>query len=179
MSIDPPTLGIQGAMVLLRPFCRDDITDDYIGWLNDPAVVRFSNQRLAKHDRVSCLRYLSDFSGGDNLFLSIRRLDTGRAIGTMTAYVSTHHGTVDVGLMIGDKSVWGRGFGLDAWNSLTSWLLSQSTIRKLTGGTLACNMAMVRIMERTGMQLEGVRKAQEIVEGLPQDVLYFAKFRDA
>ena len=169
---------IRGSKVLLRSFCLEDITDRYVGWLNDPRVVRFSNQRFLAHDRASCLQYLYSFAGTDNLFLSVRRLDTSQTIGTMTAYISSHHGTVDVGILIGDTSVWGGGYGQDAWNALTNWLLAQDSIRKLTGGTLACNKAMARIMERSGMQLEAVRKAQEMVEGAPQDILYFARFCD-
>lgn len=169
---------IRGSKVLLRPFCLEDVTDSYIGWLNNPMAVRFSNQRFLTHDRASCLRYLDSFAGTDNLFLSVRHLDTDQAIGTMTAYISGHHGTVDVGIMIGDISTWGGGYGQDAWNALTNWLLAQGSIRKLTGGTLACNIAMIKIMERSGMQLEAVKKSQEMVECVPQDILYFAKFRD-
>jgi [ribosomal protein S5]-alanine N-acetyltransferase len=174
-----PDFELQGEKTLLRPFRAEDISDCYIGWLGDPMVVRFSNQRFLRHSRASCQRYMDSFSGTDNLFLSVRRFDTSQAIGTMTAYVSKCHGTVDIGIMIGDSSVWGEGYGQDAWNSLVNWLLVQDSVRKITGGTLACNVPMIRIMERSGMQLEAVRKLQEIVEGVPQDILYFARFRDA
>jgi RimJ/RimL family protein N-acetyltransferase len=169
-------LELKGGKVLLRPFGREDITDAYIGWLNDPAVVRFSNQRFLEHDRSSCEKYLASFAGTDNLFLSIRELDGELAIGTMTVYISRHHGTADVGIMIGDTAFWGGGYGQDAWNTLVNWLLEHDSIRKVTGGTLSCNRAMARIMERSGMRLEAVRKAQEIVEGAEQDILYFARF---
>lgn len=99
-----------------------------------------------------------------------------RPIGTMTAYMSRHHGTVDVGIMIGDMSVWGMGYGQDAWNTFTAWLLERKDIRKLTAGALACNYGMIKLMERSGMMLEAVRRAQECVEGQPVDVLYYAKF---
>ena len=78
--------------------------------------------------------------------------------------------------MIGDKTVWGLGYGQDAWNTLAKWLLARGDIRKLTAGTLACNYGMIKVMERSGMTLEAVRKAQEIVEGHPVDILYYAKF---
>lgn len=167
---------LRGEKVLLRPFTEVDIDTAYIGWLNDSDVVRFSNQRFLVHDRESCLRYLHSFDGSANMFVSARRLSDCRQIGTLTAYVSSHHGTVDVGIMIGDKSVWGQGYGQDAWNLLTNWLLGREDIRKLTGGTLACNHGMIKLMERSGMKLEAVRKAQEVVEGHPRDILYFAKF---
>lgn len=167
---------LRGNKVLLKPFLAADINDEYVGWLNDPDVVKFSNQRFRRHDRESCLRYQASFEGTENLFMNVRRLSDGRSIGTMTAYVARHHGTVDVGIMIGDQSVWGLGYGQDAWNTLTSWLLGREDIRKLTAGTLACNFGMIKLMERSGMSLEAVRKAQEIVEGRPVDILYYAKF---
>ncbi len=170
---------LYGDKVLLRPFTAFDIDDSYIGWLNDPDVVRFSNQRFLKHDRNSCLSYLASFEGTPNLFMSARRQSDDRPIGTLTAYVLGHHGTVDVGIMIGDKSIWGQGYGQDAWSTLINWLLKQEGIRKLTAGTLACNYGMIKLMERSGMTLEAVRKAQEIVAGCPVDILYYAKFHGA
>lgn len=167
-----------GNKVLLKPFSASDINESYVGWLNDPDVVRFSNQRFLKHSSESCSRYLASFEGTANMFISICRLSDDRPIGTLTAYVASHHGTVDVGIMIGDKSVWGGGYGQDAWDTFTNWLLEHEDIRKLTAGTLACNFGMIKVMERSGMTLEAMKKAQEIVEGQPVDILYFAKFHD-
>ena len=96
----------------------------------------------------------------------------------MTAYVSPFHGTADVGIMVGRSSVWGRGIGQDAWETLLSWLFEQAKIRKVTAGTMRSNVAMVRIMERSGMMHEATRAGQELLDGIPQDLLYFAKFRD-
>jgi len=175
-SLSNATLG--GEIVDLRRFDEHCITADYLSWLNDAEVVRFSNQRFRQHTRESCLSYFASFQGTPNIFLAIHERKSGRMIGTMTAYVNEHHGTADMGLLIGDRGVWGRGLGSDAWNTLLAFLLSERGLRKVTGGTLACNAGMIRIMERSGMQREAVRKAQEIVEGEPQDALYYAKFKD-
>ena len=59
------------------------------------------------------------------------------------------------------------------------YLFNVCKLRKVTGGTLASNVGMVRIMERSGMVLEAVRKEQELVAGVPQDALYYARFRAA
>lgn len=176
MSLRLPPVELRGKKVLLQPFTAANITDAYIGWLNDPQVVRFSNQRFSRHDRASCERYVAGFAGSPHHFLGIRRADTGEAIGTMTAYVAPHHGTVDMGIMVGAPSSWGRGIGQDAWDTLASWCLAQPGMRKITAGALDCNTGMVRVMERSGMQLEAVRRAQELVDGKPHDILYYARF---
>ncbi|MDP3511304.1 MAG: GNAT family protein [Sulfuritalea sp.] len=169
---------LSGERLYLCPFTESDITVDYIRWLNDPEVLRFSNQRFRHHDEKSCLAYLRTFADSDNLFLAVHLADDKRLIGTMTAYVSSHHGTADLGLLIGERGLWGHGFGLEAWNLLLDYLLRDCKLRKITAGTLRCNLGMTRIMERSGMRLEAVRSQQEMVDGEPQDALYFAKFRE-
>lgn len=167
---------LEGAKVMLDSFTAADIGDAYIGWLNDPEVVRFSNQRFRTHSAESCRAYLASFAGSENLFLAIRRRDDGVHIGTMTAYRSIPHGTADIGIMVGERSCWGGGYGQDAWDTLLAWLLGRGDVRKVTAGTLACNTGMVRLMERSGMTLEGTRRAQELVEGEPQDIVLYGKF---
>lgn len=167
-------LPLHGDKVDLFPFGNSDITDAYIGWLNDPEVTQFSNQRFLKHDRISCIRYLTTFLNSNNLFFSVRRRDYGQAIGTMTVYFSPHHCTADVGILIGERTVWGMGYGQDAWNTVVGWLSCHGAIRKVTAGTVACNLGMIALMERSGMELEAVRKNQEIVAGKPTDILYYA-----
>ncbi|MEQ9638109.1 MAG: GNAT family N-acetyltransferase [Devosia marina] len=167
---------LSGKLVRLRPFTSEDISGAYLGWLNDPLVTRFSNQRFRRHDRTSSLAYLASFEGTDNLFMSMRRLADDSAIGTMTAYLSRHHGTVDVGIMVGDRTAWGKGYGQDGWNVMLDWLAGLANIRKITAGTAAPNIGMQRLMERSGMTLEARRIGQEIIEGKPEDILYYARF---
>jgi ribosomal-protein-alanine N-acetyltransferase len=167
---------LSGEKTVLSQFQTADITSDYVGWLNDPMVVQFSNQRFFAHTPASCARYLASFDGTGSLFLKIERKGDGASVGTMTAYHSLQHRTVDVGIMVGRRTEWGGGLGQDAWNTLLAWLLDRDCVRKVTAGTMRCNVAMVRIMERSGMSLEAVRPQQELLNGVPQDLLYFGRF---
>jgi len=169
---------IRGSKVLIRKFTESDISEEYIQWLNDSEVMRYSNNRFRKHDRASALRYLKSFEGSENLFLSVHRASDDKAIGTQTVYISPMHGTADMGLMIGSKEVWGEGYGLDAWRSVLDWLLNIQNIRKVTAGTLACNIGMIKVMERSGMHKEATRRSQELVNNEAVDMHYYARFRD-
>lgn len=166
-----------GEQVVLKPFCAYDISTEYVDWLNDPLVVKYSNQRFTIHSRASCEFYLASFDGTPNRFIKIEQKDNGRCVGTMTAYVSVPHRTVDVGILIGCSSVWGKGVGQDAWDTLLRWLLDQSFVRKVTAGAMGCNQAMVKIMERSGMVMEAVRPQQELLDGVPKDLVYYGIFR--
>lgn len=176
MSRDLGELMLAGKQTLLRPFHIEDISTDYLCWLADPEVVRFSNQRFRTHTRTSARAYLNSFAGSSNLFLAIWLVESQQMVGTMTAYCSKYHQTADIGLLIGDRSCWGKGIGLDAWSTLLDHLLNVCHMRKVTGGTLRSNIGMVKIMERSGMYLEAVRAKQELVDQVPQDALLYAKF---
>lgn len=165
-------LQLAGAAVELRSFVLENLTESYLGWLRDPHLMRFSNQRFRTHTMESCRAYLASFSSTDNLFIAIYH--EGYFIGTMTAYRSTVHGTADIGMLIG-AGMQGKGLGKDAWATLMAHLLATGT-RKVTGGTLRCNAAMVRIMQGCGMKADGVRVGQELIDGVAHDILHFAKF---
>jgi ribosomal-protein-alanine N-acetyltransferase len=167
---------LRGPRVRLRPMRPADITPQHVGWLNDPVVVRHSNQRFVRHTRYTCRSYLGRFEGSGDLYLSARLLETDSPIGTLTAYRQLHHGTADIGILMGERGVWGQGLGSEAFRLLADWLARQPGMRKLTCGTLSVNHGMLRIAERAGFTPEAVRVAQELVDGEPADIVYFARF---
>ncbi len=170
-------LPLSGGKVKLELFKESNITGSYVRWLNDPDVVRYSNQRFKRHTQESCLKYFQSFEKADALFITVSEKETGTTVGTMTVYFNLQHETADIGIMIGDKNHWGKGLGKDAWATMLNFLINQCKFRKVTGGTLACNKGMIKIMQETGMQADGIRRLQEIVEDTPYDILHFAKFQ--
>jgi RimJ/RimL family protein N-acetyltransferase len=167
-----------GKSITLCVFTEAHVNNEYIGWLNDPEVVRNSNQRFKSHDFDSCRAYHQSFKDTENLFLAIHLKDKNKFIGTMTVYNSPQHKVADIGLMIGDRNCWGKGMGRDAWQILMTYMLETKKFRKVTGGTLSCNLGMVNIMQKTGMQPDGERIDHELVNDFPVDVLYFSKFNN-
>lgn len=173
LTPEPPW---EGERVLLRPFKESDITLSYLNWLNNPDVLRFSNQRFHQHTRESCLRYLRSFIESNNKFFLIQDRVSERPLGTLTIYLNSYHRTADLGLMVGEKDSWGQGIGFDAFYAAVKQLTNSGEVRKITAGCLIINTAMVRIMEKAGLFLEATRCDQELVDGKPVDVVYFAKF---
>ena len=162
----------------LRLFQAADINVSYLAWLNDSEVTRFSNQRFHEHTAASSAAYLASFEGSGNSFLLIEKVEDQLPIGTATVYRNTRHGTADIGLMVGERCCWGQGYGREAWQAVMGALLTEAGMRKVTGGTARPNRAMVRIMEQSGMELEAVRARQELIDGQPVDLLYYALFAD-
>ena len=167
---------LSGDRIVVRPFTAGDISETYLGWLQDPEVVRYSGQRFRVHTLDTCRAYWASFEGSANHFLAICDRQSGTMLGTLTVYRSLHHGTADIGIMVGVRRAWGHGVGAEAFCLVVSTLKASGVVRKVTAGTLAVNRAMVRIMEKAGLHLEATRRAQELLDGEPVDVVYHATF---
>ncbi|MEO0443044.1 MAG: GNAT family N-acetyltransferase, partial [Pseudomonadota bacterium] len=168
---------LQSERLTLDLFTTENITADYVSWLNNTEVMRFSNQRFTHHNMDSCKDYFHSINKSDALFLSINQRRHQRYIGTMTVYFARAHRTADIGILIGDPQVWGQGFGREAWLLLLSTLLNAVNVRKVTAGTLACNHGMLAIMKNCGMRADGQRSQQELIDGQAVDILHFAAFQ--
>ena len=65
--------------------------------------------------------------------------------------------------MIGERAAWGAGFGFEAWSAVMQALLEREGYCKVTGGAVAANRAMVRVMEKAGMRPDGRRHAHYLI----------------
>lgn len=177
-ALDIPSLreALIGNRVMMRPFTAEDITESYLGWLRDAEVVRYSNQRFIEHTLETCCAYLASFVESANYFLAICDKSSGVILGTLTVYRSLIHGTADIGIMLGEREVWGQGVGSEAFCLVLSTLKASGVIRKVTAGTLSVNQGMVQIMEKAGMYCEAIRTGHVLLDGVPVDVVYYATF---
>lgn len=162
-------------------FSERHLTPRYLAWLNDPHRTRYSEQRHRQHTMASCRAYLAGFDGSPNYFWAIETRVPEHAslghIGNINAYVDPHAGVADLGILIGSEGA-GHGFGLEAWQGVSDFLLREGNIRKVCAGTLANNAAMIQLAEKAGMAPDGVRRAHAVWQGKPIDVLQFARFRE-
>lgn len=141
-----------------------------VDWLNDPEVVRYSEQRHHKHNTESQLEYITD---GPKEFRTIHTSDA--FIGTIAAHVDENNSVANVGILIGEKKEWGKGYGTEAWQAFCDYLLGHGT-RKIEAGAMACNFGMIHIFRKTGMHLEGHRSGHFQLNGELVDMALWARF---
>lgn len=171
---------IQPDQLRIVPFSEKHITSAYIGWLNNKEIVKYSEQRHANHTYESCYTYWRSFHATPNFFWAIEifQKDKWFHIGNINAYVNPDNKLADIGILIGEQSVWGKGYGLMAWKAVCNYLLTQCHIRKVTGGTLSTNESMLKIMKRAGMVEDGKRTRHYICEKQEIDMCHYALFRN-
>jgi len=141
-----------------------------VSWLNDKEVVRYSEQRHKHHTLETQQQYIQD---GPDVFREIHAGD--RFIGTISAYIDKPNGVADVGILIGDKSVWGKGYGTEAWIAFCDSLFSNK-IRKIEAGAMSINSRMIGIFRKSGMHFEAFRENHFLHEGEPVHMVMWGKF---
>lgn len=162
------------------PFAERFLTLQYVGWLNDPEVVRFSTQRHRAHTLESCRGYWQSYAGTPHRFWAIVEHEQGLGhIGNMNAYIDPYDQVADLGILVGNKAAWRQGYAREAWLAVCGYLFEHAGIRKITAGTCAPNAAMLALMRATGMNEDGRRVRQTLVEGREVDIIYAALFRNS
>jgi RimJ/RimL family protein N-acetyltransferase len=161
----------------LRPFdTARHLNERYVAWLGDADVVRFSEQRHRTHSIGSCRTFVQRFEEGPDRLWAIEQSADSLHIGNIHAEIDTANGLADVAILIGERDVWGQGYGQEAWNAVLAWLLDEALTRKVVAGCMRGNTAMIRIMERSGMSPDGTRPAQYLLDGVPEDIVFYARF---
>lgn len=148
--------------------------DLQVRWLNDPIVTKFSEQRHLLHSRDSQLQYISDMGATNNHFWEVRLADE-TPIGTMTAYMDYINRVADVGILIGNTSFWGNGYGKEAWSAVVEWLVNER-VRKIEAGCMEPNRAMTKIFLSSKMKIEAVRKGHFLLNGKSVDMILAGRF---
>jgi ribosomal-protein-alanine N-acetyltransferase len=161
----------------LKPFTQEFLTDRYVGWLNDKLTTRYSEQRHRAHTIETCRAYADGFAHGPSYFWAIVARDPALGhIGNMTATIDAPNRAAELAMMIGEANSRGHGHGFEAWVCACQFLLGEGGMRKVSAGTMAVNIPMLRIMKSAGMIEEGRRSRQFLFEGTEVDAVLMALF---
>ncbi|HEX6063916.1 MAG TPA: GNAT family protein [Longimicrobiales bacterium] len=169
-------ISFEGGRVV--PFAPRHLTSRYVGWLNDPEVVRYSEQRHRVHTLESCRQYYQSFADSPDQFLAVE-IDAGPDglhVGNVGIAVDLPNLVADVSIIIGEKSVWGTGIASKAWTAVVEHLLTPGQMRKVTAGTMSVNEPMLQLMRRSGMLIEAVRPKHFLWEGREVDLVLAARY---
>jgi RimJ/RimL family protein N-acetyltransferase len=170
---------IETGRLRIEPFSQEHLTPRYVGWLNDPEVVRYSEQRHRTHTLEGCRRYFESFRDTPHFFWALVVKDGPAGhIGNMNANVNVENRLADVGILIGERAAWRRGYGLEAWRAVCGYLLGAAGMRKVTAGAMAANTAMLSIMRRSGMAEDGRRIRHYLLDGREVDIVHAALLRE-
>lgn len=157
----------EGPRLGLRRLRRADVSSAYVGWLNDADVTRFLESRFSPHSEESTAAYVSKLEGDpNNVLLGIFLLDGARHIGNIkVGPIDRHHLCASVGIVIGDKGCWGKGFATEAISLATRYAFASLGLHRLEAGAYAENVGSAKAFVKAGWHEEGRERSKWLCEG--------------
>ena len=163
---------IVGDKIYLRPLEMEDI-DSFIVWLNDEEVRQYV-KRISPLNRIREREYIERLYKDDReITLGIVLKENDQLIGNITLHrVSIPHRQASLGIFIGDKSCWSKGYGTEALNLMLGHGFNQLNLHRIFLTVLSFNARATRAYEKVGFKREGVFREHMYRDGKYHDVYY-------
>lgn len=157
----------------LAPLKKEDVTERYVSWLNDPEINRYLDIRYAvpitKNGVIAFVeKCLADRRPHWGIF------DGKKHIGNVSCSAYDLRARwIDISFLVGEKNYWGRGICTDAVASVINYLFHEEQFHKVRGGTYAANAASIRIFEKLGFVQEACFREEGVVNGEYVDIFKY------
>jgi len=163
LVLRPPTLA--DAEAIFQTYAQDPQVTRYLIWKPHRAIsetLEFLSHCVLAWQKKSGFPYVIALKGCDSAIGMIEiRLDSFKA---------------DIGYALG-RSYWGKGYMTEAVRALVDWTLSQAGIYRVWAVCDVDNLASARVLEKAGMQREGVLRREIIhpnISPQPRDCYLYA-----
>jgi len=168
---------IQGDRIYLRGLCCSDANERYHRWMNDPAITQYLESRFVPHSIESLSSFIKQFQDDrNNIFLAIVTNNDDEHIGNIKlGPINWIHRSADIGIIIGEKSCWGKGYASEAITLLANFAFNSLNLHKLTAGCYETNQGSLKAFQKAGFQIEGVRKENNFSDGKYVDGVLLGK----
>lgn len=171
---------IHGERVRLRAVERSDV-EKFHAWINDPEVT----EGLALYLPMSMRDEESWFEGLASrppqekpLAIECRDGDGWKLIGNSGFFDLDHTAhSGEIGIMIGDKTYWNRGYGTEAMNLLLRHGFETLNLHRIFLRVYASNQRAIRSYEKAGFSHEGRLRDAVYKRGRYDDVLMMSILR--
>jgi RimJ/RimL family protein N-acetyltransferase len=174
----------KGELVGLSAFDPEELAKAYANWTRDSELQRLLDSGAsALHSAKAGVDFFEKMVKDDSPehhFFSIRTLEDNRLLGDINLDVINNWGSRDsfVGLGIGDRNDWGKGYGTDAMKIILRFAFTELNLRRVTLTVFEYNPRAIRSYEKTGFRHEGRLRGALVRDGKRWDMLYMGILRD-
>ena len=169
---------LEGERVRLRPVEDPDLPL-YVRWTNDPDVRHWLHRSERPLSTLELERAKVEGMRRDPRTLVWCIETERRPIGDVRLLeIDTAHGRAELGIAIGVKECWGRGYGTDAIRRVLRHAFGELGLRRVWLITDADNARGIRCYEKCGFVREGVLRGHRLRYGRPLDMLAMGVLRE-
>ncbi len=109
---------------------------------------------------------------------SVRTLAEDKYIGFLGMWVDLIHSEAWVGLAIGEREFWSRGYGTDMMKICLRYVFTELGLERLSLGLHEYNPRALRSYEKCGFRMEGRTRKDVMHEGKRTDTLWMGILRE-
>jgi RimJ/RimL family protein N-acetyltransferase len=166
---------LKSDILILKELESNDVTQTYIDWLNDFEVNKYLESRYMNHDINTVKDFVDSYRNSEIEFLfGIFLKGSIKHIGNIKlGPINKHHKRADIGILIGDKDYWGKGFAKEAISMISQFAFDQLKLAKLTAGCYESNIGSKKAFEKSGYNVEGFLKGHVVLSNVREGVWKF------
>lgn len=163
--------------MLLRAFKPDDL-DALTAFQNDLQTELLGGGDPPRPTTREWMAQLWERLSNDRSGASFVMEADGKVIGNLGLFnVDLEARTMELGITIGDKDYWGRGYGTEAIRLATDYAFRMRNVRKVHLSVLANNPRAIAAYTKVGFVEEGRRREHAWNAGSYVDLIYMGLFR--
>ncbi|MCZ2127662.1 MAG: GNAT family N-acetyltransferase [Anaerolineales bacterium] len=171
---------IYGKKIRLRAVEREDIKK-FHEWVNDPQVTINISMYLpmSLEDETAWFEGFSKMDRHERpLAIEIRKNKTWKIIGNCGVFnLDFRNGNAELGIMIGDKTEWNKGYGTDAMTALSRHCFETLDLHRVYLRVYESHVRAARAYEKVGFVLEGKQRDAVYKNGKHENVLMMSLLR--
>lgn len=164
--------------LLLRALRMDDLNDLY-EYASDVGIDRYTPWKRYEslHEaRADLAHYVQQYDGGNMPVWGVEHRADQKLIGICDFNWHPKHRRAEIGYTIA-RGYWGQGLAVEAVQAMISFGFEKMDLVRIEAVCMLDNWASERVMQKVGMQHEGVLHSYQMWRGTPQDLRMYAIVR--
>jgi RimJ/RimL family protein N-acetyltransferase len=170
---------IQGIGIYLRELRETDLDGPWYTWLNDSEVTVYQNKGIFPNSKEKQRLYYESITNTSNeVVLAIIEETTNKHVGNVGLHrIDWVHRSAELGIVIGDRAVWGKKFGKQAWQLISDYGFNVLNLHKIYAIIVAGNIPSCKSAESAGFRRDGSMRDFLYKNGKYLDAHYYSRLR--
>jgi len=170
---------IEGRKVGIRALEKTDM-DEIMKWINDPEVMENLLMRypVSRYQEEKWIEKALDEGNLRNKVFALETKDRIYLGGIGLHRIDWENRNAEVGIVIGKKEHWNKGYGTDAMMTMLDFAFNQMNLHRVYLRVYEYNERGIKSYEKCGFKKEGVLRDDRYIRGEYHDTIIMGILKD-